>query len=650
VDVKRAPAAVARQIAGLPGVADVETTVVFDVTLDLADVAEPVIGRMIGLDAAGEPQLNRLFLRQGRLLAAGRRHEALVSEGFAKARQLTPGDRLAAVLNGKREVLELVGVVLSPEYIFASRGGAIPDEKSFGVFWMDRQYLATAFDMEGAFNHAVLRLAPNASEPSVIDALDRLLDVYGCLGAYGRDEQMSHRILSQEIAQQKTMATVFPAIFLGVAVFLLHMVLSRQVATQREQIAALKALGYANATIALHYLKLVGVIVMLGIALGLMLGAWLGSAMTALYAEFFHFPHFAYRLRLWIPLTAAGVSLLAALTGVLSTVRRVARLAPAEAMRPPAPPHYRRLLLERLGLEHWLSAQARMIMRTLERRPLRAAFTSLGIACAVAILVSGTFWGDAVEYLIAVQFHALDRAHVTLTFTKPVNDRARAAQHDAAVARAALWQLQGEVAGSQETRKQWHVVSPIQGHVLRVLQESAGVVAAGTPLLELADAADLEVVVDVLTTDAVQMHPGTPVHLEGWGLDQPLAGRVRVIEPGAFTKVSALGVKEQRVNVIIDIVSPFTQWHTLGDNYRIEARILVYSRDHALKVLTSALFREHHQWMVFIVNDGRAQKRVVQVGRRNAVEAVVETGVTEDDHVIVYPSDAIRDGIRVKGQ
>jgi HlyD family secretion protein len=138
------------------------------------------------------------------------------------------------------------------------------------------------------------------------------------------------------------------------------------------------------------------------------------------------------------------------------------------------------------------------------------------------------------------------------------------------------------------------------------------------------------------------------VRLEGWGLDQPLAGRVRVIEPGAFTKISALGVEEQRVNVIIDIVSPFTQWHTLGDSYRMDARILVYSHDHALKVPTSALFREHQQWMVFVVNDGRAQKRAVQVGRRNAVEAVVETGVGEHEQVIIYPSDAVHDGVRVK--
>jgi putative ABC transport system permease protein len=204
------------------------------------------------------------------------------------------------------------------------------------------------------------------------------------------------------------------------------MVLSRQVAMQREHIATLKALGYANATIALHYLKLVCVIVVLGIGMGYALGVCLGYGMMALYAEFFHFPRFAYRVRLWIPLTAASVSLLAAVVGALSTVRRVARLAPAEAMRPPAPAHYRRMFLEYLGLQHWLSVQARMVLRTLERRPLRAAATSFGIAGAVAILVAGTFWRDAVEYLIAVQFHALERAHVTLVFTNPVNDRARA--------------------------------------------------------------------------------------------------------------------------------------------------------------------------------------------------------------------------------
>jgi HlyD family secretion protein len=222
-----------------------------------------------------------------------------------------------------------------------------------------------------------------------------------------------------------------------------------------------------------------------------------------------------------------------------------------------------------------------------------------------------------------------------------------AARHDVAVARAALMHLQNDAAGGLAAPKLWPIHAPIQGHVLRVWQESEGIVVAGTPLLDLADASDLEVVVDVLTTDVVQIRPGTPVRIERWGLDQPLAGRVRLIEPEAFTKVSALGVEEQRVNVLIDLVSPFAQWQTLGDNYRVEARILVYSRDNVLKVPTSALFRERQQWMVFVVTDGRVHQRAVQVGRRNAVEAEVVTGLTDGDQVVVYPSDAVRDGVRV---
>ncbi|MBU1979143.1 MAG: ABC transporter permease [Gammaproteobacteria bacterium] len=419
-DVKRAPRPVERQIVELPGVSAVETTVVQDVTLDIPGVAEPVIGRMIGLESSRQPSLNRLFLRQGRLPEDGKRNEALVSEGFSKARGLKPGDHIAALLNGKREELEIVGIVLSPEYIFASRGGEIPDDKGFGVFWMERERLASAFDMEGAFNRVSLTLAPGASEATVIDALDHLLEPYGSLSAYGRKDQNSHRILSQEIDQQKTMATVFPTIFLGVAAFLLNVVLARQVATQRDQIAALKALGYSDFAIAAHYLKLVLAIVFAGIVLGFAIGAWMGYEMTAMYTLFFHFPHLTYRIQPWIALVATGISLAAAVGAALGTVRSILSLAPAEAMRPPAPTRYRRMLLERFGLAHLLSPQARMVIRTLERRLLRTLLTTFGIACSVAIIVSGTFWRDSVNYLIDVQFYMADRGDVNVMFVNPV--------------------------------------------------------------------------------------------------------------------------------------------------------------------------------------------------------------------------------------
>lgn len=423
--LKRAPAPLEARIADLPGVAEVETTVVFDVTLDLPGVNEPVIGRMIGLPDGGQPRMNRLAIRRGRFIEPGRHREVLVSEGFATARRLAPGDRLAAILNGSREELQIVGVVLSPEYVFATRGSSLPDDRSFGVLWIDHERLASAFDMEGAFNSAVARLVPDANESAVIAALDRLLEPYGALGAYGRDEQLSNRILSQEISQQRVWGTFLPAIFMGVAAFLVNVVLSRHVATQRESIAALKALGYSNVRIGAHYLEFVSVIVVIGVAIGIGLGWWLGRGMTGLYTDFFHFPRLIFRIQPWAPLVGAAISFAAAVGGALNTVRQVAALAPAEAMRPQAPAQYRRMLLERIGMERWLSPAARMVVRTLERRPFRAAFTSLGIACAVAIIISGTFWRDVVEYMIDVQFNAAEREDASVVLTEPREARVR---------------------------------------------------------------------------------------------------------------------------------------------------------------------------------------------------------------------------------
>ena len=424
-DVKRAPKSVEKQIIELPGVAEVDTTVMYDVTLDIPEVSEPVIGRMIGLANSGQPHINKLFLRQGRMPEPGSNNEVLVSESFAKARKLKPGDQLAAILNGKREQLHIVGIVLSPEYIFATRGGVLPDDSGFGIFWMERDRLASAFNMEGAFNHVAIRLGPGTQERAVIDALDNLLEPYGALGAHGREDQLSNKILSQEINQQKTMSTVFPTIFLGVAAFLLNVVLSRQVATQRGEIAALKALGYSNTAISGHYLKLVLLIVLLGIIMGYLLGAYLGYKMTSLYTDFFHFPELSYRIEPWIPLTAASISLIAALGGALNTLRGIMQLAPAEAMRPPSPTKYRRMLLERLGMERLLSPQVRMIVRSLERRPFRTLLTSFAIACSVAIIVSGTFWKDAIDFLIDVQFTSADRSDAQIVFAEPVSKRAR---------------------------------------------------------------------------------------------------------------------------------------------------------------------------------------------------------------------------------
>ena len=417
---KRAPLAIENRLRAIPGVAAAETTVSYDVLLDVPEVIEPVTGRIIALPDGGSPSINRVTLMAGRWIALPGSNEALVSEAFARARALKPGDRIVALLNGKRESLEIVGVVLSPEYVFGGRG-VLADESTFGVFWMGRKRLAAAYNMEGTFNQVAVRLAHGAAENAVIDALDRVLEPYGSTGAHGRDEQFSHRALTQEINEQRVFGMVLPSVFLGVAVFLLNVVLTRQIGTQRNQIAALKALGYRDALIGAHYLKFVLVIVALGIAVGLGLGAWLGRYMTHMYAVFFRFPSLDYRLEAWIPLVASAVTLAGALLGGLHALLAVVRLPPAEAMRPPSPPSFRPTVLERLGYGHVYSPQVRMILRNIERLPLRSALTVFAIGCGVAILISGTWWRDAVDYLLDVEFRVRERQHVSIVFTDPVS-------------------------------------------------------------------------------------------------------------------------------------------------------------------------------------------------------------------------------------
>jgi HlyD family secretion protein len=195
--------------------------------------------------------------------------------------------------------------------------------------------------------------------------------------------------------------------------------------------------------------------------------------------------------------------------------------------------------------------------------------------------------------------------------------------------------------------EQWNVTAPVPGLVLKVMQESATVVQPGTPILDIGDPRDLEIVVDVLSTDAVEIHPGADVAIENWGGPGILAGRVRRVEPAAFTKISTLGVEEQRVNVLIDIVSPPRDWRGLGDGFQVDAQITVFTRDDATIIPSGGLFRTGAGWSVYVVSDGRAQRRAVQLLRRSGRFAAVTAGVEPGEKVVVYPSDRIADGVRV---
>jgi putative ABC transport system permease protein len=424
--LKRAPEALAPRISAIPGVETVHTRLAFEVTLDVEGLDEPATGRLVSIPERRVPILNDIHIRRGRRVEPGRRDEILVSESFADANGLEVGDSVAAILHGRWERLRIVGVAISPEYVYEIRGPEVfPDPQRFGVLWMSREAMAPAFDMDGAFNDVALKLAANANEDEVIAQLDHLLERYGGLGAYGRLDNVSHRFLSDEIAQNRVTGTVLPAIFLGVAAFLLNIVLSRLVSTQREQIAVLKAFGYRSRTIGLHYLQFGLVAVIAGALPGTVLGLWLGARLNELYVDFYRFPIFRYDPGLSVFALALGVSIASALVGALAAVRRALALPPAEAMRPEPPARFHSGRLERLPLRARLPVPARIILRNVSRRPTRALLSTLGIACAVAILVVGRFFADAVRHIADVQFRIVERADATVTFHEPRPGSAR---------------------------------------------------------------------------------------------------------------------------------------------------------------------------------------------------------------------------------
>ncbi len=423
-NLKRAPLYLERRIEQIPGVAATDTRVVVSVTLDAPGLDEPVVGRLISIPERDTATLNDVALLEGRYIERGRSDEVLVSEGFALARDMGPGDSVAAILNGRRRELEIVGIALSPEYVYNIRPGDIlPDEGRFGLFWMGREALATAFDMEGGFNDVALTLMPGAHEAEVISRLDRLLEPYGGLGAVPRSLQLSHWYLDSELVALQSVGMIIPTIFLAVAAFLLNVVMTRIISVQREQIAALKALGYSSFEVGLHYTQWSLVIALVGGVFGTAFGGWLGSAMIELYNDYFRFPFLEYRLSSGVVVGAVVISFVAAIFGAFGSVRRAVRLPPAEAMRPAPPASYRPSLIERAGLTRWLSQPARMVMRNLQRQPARASASIVGIAFAAAMLIVGLFFLDAMNELMYVQFSVAQRQDVTVTFVEPASSR-----------------------------------------------------------------------------------------------------------------------------------------------------------------------------------------------------------------------------------
>ena len=420
--VRRAPEGLAERLRDVPGVNQIETRVSAPANLEIPDFDGPVSGQIVSTPEGRQPVLNRLYLREGRLIEPGRENEVILNEALAQAHDLQPGDELTAIISGNRRTLTVVGLALSPEFIYQVQPGSLyPDPEQFGILWMGERALSAAYDMEGAFNDVAFTIAPGAHIEDVVDRMDLLLAPYGGEGAYPRADQPSHNMITTEIEQIDAMAVLLPIIVLAVAAFLLNIVVSRVIALQREQIAILKAFGYSDMAVGMHYLKLVLVIALAGAIAGTGLGVWAGVALADVMLIYFQFPYLDYTLDWTVVFTAVILTGGASAAGAVMAVRRALRLPPAEAMRPEPPPSFRATLLERLGLQKLFDQPTRIILRNLERQWLKASLTVLGISSACAILVMGLFFGDMFDYMMHVQYGVAQREDYTVTFNEPTS-------------------------------------------------------------------------------------------------------------------------------------------------------------------------------------------------------------------------------------
>lgn len=419
-DLKRAPNEMRKRLQAIEGVAAVETRVTGKITLDLPGLAEPADGIAVSVPDDRPQQLNQLFLRTGRLPRSGSRGEVTISEAFAEAHAFQPGDTIPAIIRGQRQVLTIVGIALSPEYVFEARpGDTLPDNRRFGIFWMNERELSVALELDGAFNNVAVDLAPGMNAAPVLAELDRILTPFGARGAITRRDHPSAVRLADEIRVLRALAVAFPMAFLSIAAFMSSAVLTRLIRLQREQIAQLKAFGYTSREVGWHYLKFSFAIVLVGTVIGCAAGFWLGGNMVRLYHQFFRFPLLPFRPDTTAIAAALLASAGASFIGVLGAVRQAVRLPPAEAMRPEPPAEFKPSIFERIGLHRFVSTSFRMALRNMERRPWQAVFTALGLALATGIPIVPGAMRDGIQYLLVFQWDAAQRQNVTVSLQEP---------------------------------------------------------------------------------------------------------------------------------------------------------------------------------------------------------------------------------------
>lgn len=555
--VTRAPRSVLQAIADIDGVLAVDGRIAKVALTDIEGVEEPASALLVSLPENSDQGLNRLHLRSGRLPEPAGAIEAVVSEIFAEANGFSAGSQLQVVMNGALRQVRIVGIALSPEYVYAvAPGEVMPNEGRFGIVWVPERVLTAAYDLDGAFNAVSISVLPGASEREIIARLDRLLAPFGGQGAYGRAQQTSHAYLDSELTQLRSMSQVLPPIFLLVAAFLVNMTLTRLIALEREQIGLLKAIGYSAWSIAWHYIEFVLVIAVFGIAIGITLGIWAGSALTELYARFYSFPLLVFSRDPNLYLVAGGTTLAAAVLGAVRAVRAAVRLAPAVAMSPPTPPAYRSLLPGRLSMTVELRKTWIIVSRHLLHWPWRTAGGVLGLALSVAVLV-GSLWSvGGVDFMIDYTFNRTERQDATINFsgTKPASAAQAVERLPGVLAVEPFRALGVEIGSGHVTRRLAIIGRPVTGTLTRLLDTN--LTSVSIPDAGLVLTRSLADILRVGPGDIVNVQPlegerrSRPVYVSA--LVEGYLGLGAYMELGALQDMASEGNRISGVNITVD--------------------------------------------------------------------------------------------------
>ncbi len=422
--VTRAPERVARELRNIPGVSAVETRIVGQALIDVPEMPLPIRARAVSLSEARTTRLNDVYLTDGRMFEGDRPDEAVVLQSFAKAHDLTPGDRITATMNGARRTFEIVGFATSPEFLFtAPPGEMVPDDSRFAVLWMSRPAMEAAYDLDGAFNEALISLSRDGETAEVLRAVDQLLDKFGGLGAFPLADLASNKFVSEEINGLRQTSATVPPVFMAVAAFLLYIVISRMVESEREEIGLMKAFGYSDLEVGSHYLKMIMVIAGGGAFVGGVLGIAAGRALIDVYLIYYKFPFLVFQLDLLSFVLGFSASILASSVGGLLVLRRVFALTPAVAMRAAAPPDYSRSGQVGKALASYLDQPTRMVLRRLTRQPVRMAGAVAGVGAGVALSAAMASILTSFDDMMDLTFDIMDRSDVTVSFINPVSDQ-----------------------------------------------------------------------------------------------------------------------------------------------------------------------------------------------------------------------------------